>query len=174
MLTRHRAMDTKAASVEHRMELSPASIWKLCWKCFRLLRKRTRMNKLILEREIKFFRSWNYLMRRNKKGCQLCIMIGSKVGHLRAMKEDSAASIDLDNTGSLASGETLEFKLCQGEIIQKGMHPSSPLAIFANLETLRIEIRVRDGEKLQWSLVQEFNVAAAAGTYPCLFEQSRL
>jgi len=57
----------------------------------------------------------------------------------------------------------LEFQLCQGGVGLREESSGNTLAGFADLELLRVEIRVREEGNLQWERVEQFNVAATEG-----------
>jgi len=122
---------------------------------------------LISEGKITFLRSWKQLAQRSSKGCEFCIMIASKVERLRGTKSP-ATYFDLKRTGPLVSGKILEFQLCQGGFGPKGKYSGDALATLADLETLRVEIRAQDEGVEQWTQIEEFNIAAAAGICPCV------
>jgi len=138
-------------------EPEPAATSLLCWKCFRLLRKRKRVKRLASGEAVNFYRSWKHLLKKSREGCEFCILISSKL----QFKRDGPFKVDGIPASTFA--KNIEFRLRDGDTGRRDQRPDNASANFAEIELLRVDIRVRDEGNLQWEQVEDFNVAANEG-----------
>jgi len=150
-------MSSDSVEVMDQAEPEPAATSLLCWKCFRLLRKRKRANKLTSDETVIFYRTWKHLLKKSRKGCEFCILISS---NLQSMRD---GPLKVDGITASTFARNIEFRLRDGDTGGRDQRPDNALASFAEIELLRVDIRVRDEGNLQWEQVENFNVAANDG-----------
>jgi len=156
----------------HQAEPEPelAATSTLCWKCFHLLYKKKRANKLITDGYVPFQRTWKYLLKKTRKGCQFCTMISSKI---QDMKD---GSMKVDELTDEVLARNMEFELRDARIYRGEERSGNRMANFTASELLRVELRVKQEGKFQWERIEEFNVAASDGnpTFIVTFIYSQL
>jgi hypothetical protein len=147
--------DMRQAEPEPEPELAATST--LCWKCFSLLYKKKRANKLITDGHVPFQRTWKYLLKKTRKGCEFCTMISSKI---QDMKD---GSMKVDELTDEALPRNMEFELRGARIDRGEERLGNKMANFAASELLRVELHVQQEGNFQWERIEQFNVAANGG-----------